>query len=38
MTEGNNAEDGDSLTGRWEWTEDSEEMAYDATMTRVEDR
>lgn len=30
------AEDGNSVTGRWEWTQDGEEMAYDATMTRVD--
>lgn len=27
-----------ALTGRWEWTQDGEEMAYDAIMTGVEDR
>jgi hypothetical protein len=32
------AEDGDSLAGRRGWTQDGEEMAYDAIITRVEER
>lgn len=30
--------EGDTLTGRREWTRDGEEMAHDAVMTRVGDR
>jgi hypothetical protein len=32
------SEVGNSCTGRWEWTQDREEMAYDAILTKVEER
>jgi hypothetical protein len=28
------ADDGNSYTGRWEWTQDGAKLGYDATMTR----
>jgi len=28
-------DDGNTYTGRWEWTRDDVKMGYDATMTRV---